>query len=124
MNAIKLWWRLVTGFSSPAVVPLDWRYQVMTGRESKHLIEQYKEKELPAYRLWEFNCTDFAWIFKGTASRQKLKPVGFVIGLYKGRTLHAWNVAVTQNEVSWIEPQSCTTWKGFRWSHIPLLVII
>lgn len=123
INAIKLWWRLITNWSSPAVVPLDWKYKTMSEQESKQLIRLYGMQELPSYQLWEFNCTDFAWVFKGLSSKQRLKPTGFVIGLRTWK-LHCWNVVVTGEKVTWIEPQSGNTWKGLNTKYIPLVVII
>jgi len=67
------------------------------------------------------NCDDFAWVFKGAASVNQFNCVGLVIGWWHG--LHCWNVALTEQGVYQIEPQTgeIFTWKK---GYVPLFVIL
>jgi len=102
------------------VLPLDRRYRLMHRLTLDVLINEYS-RSLPAYTKEVYDCDDFAWVFKGEASRRRLQAVGFVIGWRRG--LHCWNVAVTHAGVFWIEPQNGDTDLKGRW-YIPWLVII
>ena len=115
MSWLKLILKLLRA-GCPFILPLDSRYEPITQAELDNLITEYQVKEL-YYHPDIFDCDDFAWVFKGLASKRKLQ-VGFVIGWHHG--LHCWNVVIT-DKVNWIEPQSGKINQRGYW---PWLVII
>ena len=100
----QLFWKLLKKAKTPLILPLDFDYEVMNEMELNNLIIEYDIKEL-YYKAEIFDCDDFAWVFKGLASKRKIQPVGLVIGRRKG-IWHCWNVVITEKGTYFIEPQT------------------
>ena len=118
MNVLVLCWKIIRN-GCCAVLPLDLKYTLMSKTELENLLTEYQVKEL-YYHPEVFDCDDYAWVFKGMASRKKLQAVGLVVGWRHG--LHCWNIAVTREGIYWIEPQ--TGRYDLKGGYKPWLVII
>lgn len=113
----KAWWEIFKALRTPFTLPLDTDYN----RIPLHSLSLLRSTFPFNYVRNYFDCDDFAWVFKGAASVNQFNCVGLVIGWWHG--LHCWNVALTDQGVYQIEPQTgeIFTWKK---GYVPLFVIL
>ena len=101
MNRLQLYIKIAWQLKTPFVLLLDNNYrsidpktiQLLLGRIGMNYTEDYSD------------CDDFAWYYKGLASKEGINGVGFVIGRSVGG-VHAWNILLTSDGIYQLEPQN------------------
>lgn len=103
ISALKVYFKVAWACKTPFVFLLDMKYKPISAQVLQDI-------GLVIKRAFEYlenvsDCDDAAWRFKAEASKRKENGVGFVIGLRK-RGLHCWNIALREDGVFQIEPQT------------------
>jgi hypothetical protein len=120
-----VYFKLAWACKTPIVLLADKRYKPVTEQKLVVIASTAKDawKEIK-YQVDYHDCDDSADIFKAEASKNAENGVGRVYGLWFGRGLHYWCVAIKENgKVEMIEPQ--TGDRDRKWGkYIPFAVMI
>lgn len=101
LSAVKTYFKLAWHCKTPFIFLFDTKYKLTNITALANLYKEMPEiYYIPELR----DCDDYAWIYKALASRAGINTVGLVIGKHHG--LHCWNVAVCDNGIYQIEPQT------------------
>jgi hypothetical protein len=125
MTWLKVYFKLAWACKTPIVLIADKRYKPVTEPQLALIISAAKRawKKIK-YQVDFHDCDDSADIFKAEASKKAENGVGRAYGLWFGRGLHYWSVAIKENgKVEMIEPQ--TGDRNRKWGkYIPFTVMI
>lgn len=123
INALKVYFKIALACRTPFVFLMDSRYWMCPMSTIKELLAKMG---LKLYVPEKGDCDDFAWHLKGIASGEMVNSIGIVIGFVfsKGlRGMHAWNIALCQENVLQIEPQNGYIFVKDR-RYRPIVIII
>ena len=119
LSGLKTYLRVAWACKTPLVLILDTKYKLISEATLKEIAAHIKEKF--EYIKNVSDCDDAALLFKAAASERQENGVGLIFGKTP-RGFHAWNVAMYQDGISEVEPQ--TAGIGKRKSYKPWVVII
>ena len=104
MTALQVYLKLLAAFKTPLIAVIDLNYKATTRQFIDNLLAELL-RENNKYIVDYFDCDDFSFVFKAMASKRLVNSVGLVIGI-RETIPHVWNVAICDDGVYQIEPQS------------------
>jgi len=119
LSGLKTYLRVAWACKTPLVLILDTEYELISEETLKEIAAHIKEKF--EYIKNVSDCDDAALLFKAAASERHENGVGLIFGKTP-RGFHAWNVAMYQDSISEVEPQTAAI--GKRKSYKPWFVVI
>jgi len=103
MNSLRAYFSIACGCGTPFVLLLDRRYTPRSKQEMQNAVAGFRRGP---YVPELFDCDDFATALKG--------QLGHAVGIAINHK-HAWNVALCDDGVWHIEPQTCE-FRRWKWA--------
>ena len=118
-SGLKTYIKVAWACKTPLVLILDTEYRLISTETLKEIAAQIKNRF--EYIKNISDCDDAALLFKAAASERQENGVGLIFGKTP-RGLHAWNVAMRDDGLYEVEPQTAAI--GKRKGYKPWVVII
>ena len=119
LSGLKTFFKVAWACKTPLVFILDTEYRLISTEVLKEIAEQIKSRF--EYIKNIADCDDAALLFKAAASERKENGVGLIFGKTP-RGFHAWNLAMCNDGLHEVEPQTAAI--GKRKGYKPWVVII
>ena len=119
LSGLKTYFKVAWACKTPLVIILDTEYKSISTEVLKEIAAQIKSRFKYIENIAD--CDDAALLFKAAASERQENGVGLIFGKTP-RGLHAWNVAMRDDGLYEVEPQTAAI--GKRKGYKPWVVII